>query len=1098
MTMGHQLGLRLFIEGIETPVIGASISIAPSSPAAASIQVIATDRVLELYPRTVIHLFFYDYVEAGAYIHGGTQDPDVLGGYESEAYLNSRYKLLFCGELHGIQFSKNINSRAVVLQCVDFSNYWDTTYQYNFNGELLSGHFKAAFLGANTNLFTSPLGHGVGTVASLLSARCVSFPYLEGLLAGIVHVLEAIGGAYYGNNTFKGCNDFCSIAELRVKLLQQVCAAERDTSTKNLFARKAFNMWMNRQVGSLGQLVTFRSLAQVLMKFIFHECFPNPAAYYKPKIENLKKKQAFTLGLDKDPRTAELYKDATAMLTLARNAEEHIVQFLGTGGENSPGGRGLTLTLQDDYINLVDYSRLLNVSKARRTLPAISGLLSKISGSLQKSAQQLCTPGANYKIDVNKAVQTTYNKPAQDNMQEVITALETLLGMRTNHSREVTYDEVDRLNNQIFRPDIWFVPPPVCNVLFPESYSQFQWSRNYLREVSRLELQTTNEVLGDDALFNGRYYAPNVADMRKGVKMESRRFSHFIMQHELFTGIIPMFEKLTEANLFAMRSTSVQMKAAKVGYAQRAVNFQYFKHRFASRQMAASGRFNPWFVAGFPALLIDKCMSYDNLAVSGLAIEEQLLYLDIVPKGEKPTRAEVLRELIPTQYLGHCVSLSHDVNQQGGSTQYGFTEARLHRESSEFLGVDRAVVSRKIGIGRKTGVYAIPGMQVPKEGSRGPRGGVLKTVENVTRQYSGRVIQTLSGSPAYTVIGDPVDVDYYLKTYEQDMSASHNAVPTTSIKQLDQYKAYRLTEEFTKRIREEVDLPIEDAVRPPWIWDGWHNLKIGETYLQLFGCDAIVDVEKVTSADLIGDVTGADSYNAVVEAKEGLSWGSWKAESPESSDAFLDRLSGVQPKTRTKTKAGTKTKSNKPEPSPEPGRTAGMKLSADRKAQGLTLITLDKEKTIEGSVDYLVRLYSMLKLLNLDVESFLRNYNWRPIATMVEILGSANLEITKKPDKLVRVKDKKSFIGATKIPLYTPVYKTVEQGYEVKGTEGFHSRAFSDESNLFGLVDAKVTKVLGIDVKNQALSKKLDIRGLRRQVVRDYVEELTNSRGLLG
>lgn len=1088
--MGHKLGLRLFIEGVEVPCIGVSLNIAPGSPSAAAIQVIATDKVLEFWPRTVVHVFFYDYVEASAFVEGVT-DPDAVGGYDAEEYLNTRYKLLFCGEVQGIQFSKDSRSRSAVLQCVDFSNYWDTTYQYNFNGELLSGHYKAAFLGANTNLFTSPLGHGTGTVAALLCAKCVSFPYLEGLLAGVVHVLEAIGGCYYGDTTFKGCNDFCSIAELRLKLLQQVCAAEKDSSTKNLFARKAFNMWMNRSVGSLGQLVTFRGLTQVLLKFIFHECFPNPVARYIPSEKNLKKTKAYSMSIEKDPRTAQLYVDARAMLTVARRAQQHITEALGAAED---AAIPLLSTLQKEFNDLVKYSGRLNRSKARNVVPSVNGLIAQIVAGIKKSSSQICVPGTLWEINVKKVTDSTFNKPAHMAMGEVVAALETLLGLRTNHSKKVTYDKVDRLNNQIFRPDIWFVPPPVCNVLFPESYSQFQWSRNYLREVSRMELQTTNEVLGDDALFNGRYYAPNVTDMRKGVKMESRKFSRFIMQHELFTGIIPMFEKMTEANLFAMKSKQVNIKGSKVGYAQRAVNFQYFKHRFASRQMQAFGRFNPWFVAGFPSLLIDKCMTYDDLAVSGLPLDEQLKYLDIETK-KAPTRAEILRLLIPTQYLGHCIGLAHSMSQQGGSTSYSFTEARIHRESSEFLGVDKAVVSKKVGTAKKTGTYAVPGMQEPKEKGRGPRGGLITKVVNVTRQFRGRALPTLTGKPKQAIVGGVVDVDYWFgKSTKGDNSASTEPAPATSMSQLDQYKAYQITEVFTKRIREEVDLPIEEAVRPPWIWDGWHNLKIGETYMQFFGCTSIVDVEKFTAKDIFmsGDLQGkgADSYIAELEAKEGIQWGSQKAEDSESLDSFLDRISGNTSGSKKKSKKTAKKKANKPaksELSPSPG----MNISADRKAQGLALITMDKEKTIEASVDYLVRLYSMLRLMNLDVESFLRNYNWRPVATLVDMLGSANLEITKLPDKTVTTRVRKNGKWITK-------KKTVEQGYKVDGVEGFHSRAFSDESNLFGLVDAKVTKVLGISVSNQAVAKKLDVRGIRRQAVRDYMQELTNSRGLLG
>jgi len=47
-------------------------------------------------------------------------------------------------------------------------------------------------------------------------------------------------------------------------------------------------------------------------------------------------------------------------------------------------------------------------------------------------------------------------------------------------------------------------------------------------------------------------------------------------------------------------------------------------------------------------------------------------------------------------------------------------------------------------------------------------------------------------------------------------------------------------------------------------------------------------------------------------------------------------------------------------------------------------------------------------------------------------------------------------------------------------------------------VDAQVTKVLGLSVDKQATAKKLDVRGTRRMAVLKYMDELTNSRGLLG
>src|SRR5690606_13148699 len=66
---------------------------------------------------------------------------------------NNKYKLLFAGELMGFQWTKNAVNRSVVLQCSDFSNYWDYAYQFN-NTDIFGPGIKAMFTGGSTNLFT--------------------------------------------------------------------------------------------------------------------------------------------------------------------------------------------------------------------------------------------------------------------------------------------------------------------------------------------------------------------------------------------------------------------------------------------------------------------------------------------------------------------------------------------------------------------------------------------------------------------------------------------------------------------------------------------------------------------------------------------------------------------------------------------------------------------------------------------------------------------------------------------------------------------------------------------------------------------------------
>jgi hypothetical protein len=54
------LGLRLFLEGVEVPVIAANVTVQPNMPATAAIQIIPTDMGLYFLPRTLVHLFYLD------------------------------------------------------------------------------------------------------------------------------------------------------------------------------------------------------------------------------------------------------------------------------------------------------------------------------------------------------------------------------------------------------------------------------------------------------------------------------------------------------------------------------------------------------------------------------------------------------------------------------------------------------------------------------------------------------------------------------------------------------------------------------------------------------------------------------------------------------------------------------------------------------------------------------------------------------------------------------------------------------------------------------------------------------------------------------
>jgi hypothetical protein len=1072
MAQAYHLHLRLFLEGIEVPVVAASINIAANVPATATIQVIATDKVLDLLPRTLVHLFFYDYVGVG---HTALDLQKEKKGGNYQDWFNSQYKLLFMGELVTIKFQKQHGSRAVILECADFSNYWDTTFQYNFGGSLFGGRRQAAFIGANSTFFTSPLGHGVGTVSRLLNGRSVNFPELRGLLAGVVRMLEAIGGSYYGRNTFRGANDFTSIAELRLKVLQQITAAEKDTSTAKLFARKAFSMWMNRATQGLGKLVSFRGLVKTCFQFIFHEVYPCPVARFVPA-GTRKDPLRWSVSMDKTGRYQGFAAEIRAALEAARTAQEALQNWrLGVGAGEDVRALGARLVRTWRAADLrVRQLHALGMAKgpkaAQKTMAELMQNINKIKNLSVNSGGVI---SINWVVGGTRKGTIDRNYPQINTLwTKVIGNLERMLGIKIGKSASKTVPTVPRVNNQIFRPDVWFTSPPRCNVLFPESYDAFSWGRQYLREVSRMELQTHNEILGNDAFGSGRYYAPNVEDVRRGVKLSSRRFAKLIMDHELYTGIIPMQENMSEVNIQAMRAGMAKTKGAKVGYAQRAVNFQYFKYRFEARSMEASGRFNPMFVAGFPAVIIDKYLDVTQLAISSMKSAEAVKELEL-KAGEPLTRAEILRELVSPQYVGTCVSLSHNVAQEGGNTAYSFAQARVHRETTELLGVDKATVFKIVGEAAKTTPVAAPVILPPMEKQRGPRGGIITKVRNVSnsKKYKGKPLPLL-GQGSKVIVGDWYP-DWYFKGIYVDKGSQLLI------------GAYEVTEGYTRRKKDKVDLPMEEAIKPPWIWDGWSVPKVSETYGQLFGIGAVTDVEGFSMAptsdprDVTRYFVGQDDLQALQDQqKASASSKGKKSNSARISDA------------RSKAIA-----------------------EENKHANAVKLVT--EEKTVENSIDFVVRAYSFVKAHNLDVGDFLRAYTWRPVATMVDILGGADLKIKKTVTK-VKKSVKKKIVRKRWVVIpdvegnlhkeylkpdvsFRFVKTTVDKiGYEVEGKEGFHSRAFGDVEDLFGLVSPTVTSVLGLTGDKRKVAARLDVRKRRREVVRLYVAELTGSRGLIG
>ena len=271
------IDLRLFIEGIEVPVIGADISIAIGRPAEATIQIVPSDEALLLLPRSVVHLFFLD-----SEAHHAEQRP-ALSDWD--------YKILFAGELFSYSFNKSgAGGRAITLSCLDFSNIWDTTFTYLLrygggepapSGESDIVGNKQVFFGAGAGL-DNPFDDIINSPEVVIQQFARRGPYNPNLgvgqeiLGGLLAVLELIGGVH---GKFFGLNAFNSITERRVRLTDSI-VSDTGATAKEMFNQQMFADWLQARCGMAGSVVSFREIINVILSYIYYDYVPNPICLY--------------------------------------------------------------------------------------------------------------------------------------------------------------------------------------------------------------------------------------------------------------------------------------------------------------------------------------------------------------------------------------------------------------------------------------------------------------------------------------------------------------------------------------------------------------------------------------------------------------------------------------------------------------------------------------------------------------------------------------------------------------------------------------------------------------------------------------------------
>src|SRR5690606_22755323 len=194
----------------------------------------------------------------------------------------------------------------------------------------------------------------------------------------------------------------------------------------------------------------------------------------------------------------------TVTATLTRITDE--ADFLEGSGI---GTRGAIRGVQKQVINL--RRELLQTGvRLRGTTknPAPTGARSVCT----KSAQRLCVAATQLgylRPRAPESIKKKLSKVLEDTLAE-LKKVRTLVVSETASSEMMPW----RLVQQILSADVWFAPPPVCYVLFPEAYETLQYNRNYLQEPTRFLLKTNDEFFGEDELFDRYYFAPHAGNVK--------------------------------------------------------------------------------------------------------------------------------------------------------------------------------------------------------------------------------------------------------------------------------------------------------------------------------------------------------------------------------------------------------------------------------------------------------------------------------------------------------------------------------------------------------------------------------------------------------
>lgn len=796
------LATKVFLEGCEIPSTSVRVQGGVKAPCVCTVEIPYTDAAHKLAPRSLVHVFVMDSKYEGGTTNriqqNNTGNPEsgplVINESSDSAGegLSARltdpndldnYKLMFVGEVIKYKYNKVGSLRRIVLICQDFTRYWqDAKLYWGRRNTSLHSYKQAIFAGATQLYRGRRRVDSSSDLINLLRARPSANRDIPGLLGGLIATLESVTGVFSPDATrrYRGVNDYMSFAEMRLHLTRTIGASHLDDSSSTFINSRAFRRYLRRVSRQVKSTASFYDM----MNMVIEKCYqtwnsvPCPPLVGEERIEIEYLQRVSGYNFRNNAQINSLYQAAESMYNHLTTDVQNALEVNRAGGpdERIQSGRDSVRYRRDGERTVAnqashesvqeEINRWNNTSPALREgvlQPGSSSGLDAIRDDLVNSTANLRGGSRTASIQAGQGVAalaeastalanisgSTYDssRHTMENYNEArrhlgasLEAFRKAAGVHYQR-RTTTTDIRSRLHCFLFHPDIYMLPPPKCNVIFPDHVTAISFSRNWMSEISRIWLHGRTSS-GRDR--RNCYFAPNTsilgATLQEGsstygasdIAAEAvRRGTGFLMPHEKYTGVISaivglgdndIFRRLHVSGLADVRretredyqeaapaelqaaiaeSTTEYMGTAENSpqpHMQRAANYMFFQNRYNSRSLSATLRYSPQLVAGMPCLILDPMRGQKSRFVQG---EFGDTLVPDSPTGWRYTplkSADELRDAFSrkkprkpagTHFVGILNSVEHTLNAQGGAqTRIQLSMCREHNEIANIFADD--------------------------------------------------------------------------------------------------------------------------------------------------------------------------------------------------------------------------------------------------------------------------------------------------------------------------------------------------------------------------------------------------------------------------